>query len=283
MNTSIDEGKTFRLDLLQGVQRSMRLLRLHLDISGQELADYIGVTRQTINNFEKEHREMGIPYFLAFCSLLDEICRAYSSFKKPLMFIIKNNLVNKECFSEDIPLLSQWFSTFAHLSDYYENNLECSDAVLAIEDEILQKAERIYVDTSFLLQEGATEFLLRFSIKLKTQKKYLSISSYVINKLRNCKIEYVGRDKVLAIVAYSALIKLGDKNLVDVNYEVKEPINDYEHLVGFPVKDCYNKFVAILVGETAMAKKLAIIMENHGIEGCLGRLDDNGNLISWNI
>ena len=137
------EGEAFRADLLQGIQASLRLVRLHLDISGQEMADYIGVTRQTINNFEKGHREMGVPYFLALCGLLDELCQMDPDVKEQLALIIRSKLAHKERFSGDKSLLSQWFSTFAHLRDYYGCEPQHDDNDLSMEKEIARKAERI--------------------------------------------------------------------------------------------------------------------------------------------
>lgn len=279
MYTHFDEGEALRADLLQGVQMSMRLIRLTLDISGQELADYIGVTRQTINNFEKGHREIGIPYFLAFCGLLDEICRTDFSLKDQLNYIIKNNMVNKNYFSEDKTLLNQWFSTFAHLQNYYEHDFEPGEHQQSIEDELLQKAEYIYADASFFIHEKVADFLLRFSTGLEMHEKYLSVTTLGLNTLRNYKNESVGRNKVIAMAAYETLIKLSDKRLIDVIQTEDES----EHILGIPVEDFSSEAVAILVGEDAKARKIAVAMQNNSIEGFLCHLDDYGNLVEWNL
>ena len=73
------------------------------------------------------------------------------SLKEQLNVIIRNNLVNKDYFSEDKTLLNQWFSTFAHLQDYYGHDYEPANYSQSIENELLQKAEYIYADTTFFL------------------------------------------------------------------------------------------------------------------------------------
>ena len=272
------EGEAFRADLLQGVQASLRLVRLHLDISGQEMADYIGVTRQTINNFEKGHREMGVPYFLALCGLLDELCQMDPDVKEQLVLIIRSKLAHKEHFSGDKSLLSQWFSTFSHLRDYYGCGPQHDDNDLSMEKEIARKAERIYTDKSFLFQEGAADFLLRFAAVLEMYGKYISVPSSVLDELRNCSRSATGRYKERAGASYNAMVRLSDKKLVEV-----ESAKGSGQFVGFWGRECFTEPTAILVGDEAIAGELAIAMKDSNHECYIYNLCDHGELIAWDV
>lgn len=96
-------------------------MRLHLDISGQELAEYISVTLQAINNFEKGYREMEVSYFLVLYGSLDELCQIDRDLEEQVAFIIRSKLVSKEHFSSDKYSLSQWFIIRILKSHTYES------------------------------------------------------------------------------------------------------------------------------------------------------------------
>ena len=60
-----------RQQMIENFQSSMRAVRLLMGYSVNELAEYVNVTRQTINNLETGKSKMSAMQFLALAAVVD--------------------------------------------------------------------------------------------------------------------------------------------------------------------------------------------------------------------
>lgn len=63
--------KEKRSQMIKGMQDSLRIVRQVIDLSAQELGEYIGVSRQTINNIETKKTPLNAAQYISIAALLD--------------------------------------------------------------------------------------------------------------------------------------------------------------------------------------------------------------------
>ncbi len=260
------DNETFRQDMISGVQSSLRVIRTILDISGQELAEYIGVTRQTINNFENERREMNIPHFLAICGLIDEMCIHNEDLKETILSVINPRLSGEHKLDIEYSLLSHWFSTFEHLREYYVDINE--DNYASKMEEIVRYSDVIYIDIFFLMQELSIDFFNDISPFLEEYRKKITVSESSLEELDTYRNGSLRTPKRLAEVAYESLRELANKGLVDIIRSDFYPSGQ----------------ISIFTAEIEGARKIVYEMSKKNYKNySLWKYDKDGYLVKWNM
>ena len=132
------------------LQSELKTIRLYMDFSTQELADYLGVTRQTINNLESGKTKLSATQVIALFAIIDRRLRhdskEYSSVRK---------LIGESpCDSDNSPsLLELWF-------DCLELKTKDNLVDLNNEDESEELSEGIiFVMYDFLMETRSIEVL----------------------------------------------------------------------------------------------------------------------------
>ena len=90
-----------RANIISTMQCSLKQIRQVLNIGVQELADIIGVTRQTINNIEAGRNKLTKTQYIAMRSVLDAEIAAYPEETEILRLILDVLVDNPEKYKEE--------------------------------------------------------------------------------------------------------------------------------------------------------------------------------------
>lgn len=80
-----------RQALIENFQISMRAIRLLMGYSIVELAEYVGVTRQTINNLETGKSKMSAMQFLSLAAVVDNYITINGDMYQAIAAILDGN------------------------------------------------------------------------------------------------------------------------------------------------------------------------------------------------
>ena len=126
----MDFYEDLRRRMIDAMQLSLKQIRLILNLGAQDLGDYVGLTRQSINNFENSKNKMSSVQYIAICSVFDHFVSKKPSLAPIIKEILNSNdtLYNNRVF-EDVPdnsLVKKWFSCFpdSNINQPKENVLE---------------------------------------------------------------------------------------------------------------------------------------------------------------
>lgn len=125
----MDINKT-KDDMVEALQISLKFIRPLLGLTVQGIADYIGVTRQTINNLENNKSKMTITQYIAICAVIDNKCKVNNEILEKIKQIIVDNSNLELDMDSNKLFLDTWFSIFS--SDISkEGDQKCELTLLA--------------------------------------------------------------------------------------------------------------------------------------------------------
>ena len=139
------------------LQSELKTIRLYMDFSTQELAEYLGVTRQTINNLESGKTRLSDTQVIALFAIIDRRL-SHDSIEYTA---VKKLIREPSCGSTDSPsLLDLWF-------DCLELKVKDNSVNLPSEDVNAELTEgSIFVMFDFLMEESAIEVLKALAPRL---------------------------------------------------------------------------------------------------------------------
>ncbi|MGM9619037.1 MAG: helix-turn-helix domain-containing protein [Oscillospiraceae bacterium] len=150
-----------RQALIENFQISMKAIRLLMGYSIVELAEYVGVTRQTINNLETGKSKMSAMQFLSLAAVVDNYIAINGDMYQAIAAILDGNgkkTVNRYDTSfSGFSLLRRWFLLFEGTgAEIMANDGESLDAAQVQQ---MVRGYKIFLDDTVLLSEKAEEFL----------------------------------------------------------------------------------------------------------------------------
>ena len=104
-----------RQRLIKAFQRSLKEIRITLNLGVQELSDIVQLTRQSYNNLESKKVLMTGIQFLAFGAVIDQGLRRMPEKLPIVMRILNQNDEHHDLIDEDAAapfLLKLWFDPF---------------------------------------------------------------------------------------------------------------------------------------------------------------------------
>lgn len=113
----VEQFDTLSEAIITAQQKSLKLIRQALELGVQEFADYIGVTRQTINNLETQKTQMSVTQFVAICAVIDYFLKKKPKLKQIVYPLLQTNEETSVDFvhlmdKSDSSLLMRWFALF---------------------------------------------------------------------------------------------------------------------------------------------------------------------------
>ena len=143
-----------RQSLIDNFQTSMKAIRLLMRYSMAELAEYIGVTRQTINNLETRRSQMSSTQFLALAAVVDNYSFMHGGMPQAIAAILyPNGMGTSKCGDAlfcDFSLLRRWFLLFEGADVEMTPVSGCMDTVQLQQ---LVSNYKIFLDDTALLSE----------------------------------------------------------------------------------------------------------------------------------
>lgn len=110
--------KEKRQQMISGMQSSLKIVRQVVDLSAQEIADYIGVSRQTISSIETKKSVMNAAQYISICALLDREIPKHDCALDQIKAVLKahsDGVGNEIIQLKNDSFIEGWFGTYDEL------------------------------------------------------------------------------------------------------------------------------------------------------------------------
>lgn len=151
-----------------------------------ELADFVGVTRQTINNLETGKSRMSAVQFLALAAVVDNYIAMNEDMYPAIAAILdgrtRRTTSNLDSSFGNYSLLSRWFLLFAAA----DNEFVPGDTVPLEEVQVQQiiRQYKIFLDDTALLNDNAAEFIYSLAGSLSAENEKVIIPLRAIEQIQ---------------------------------------------------------------------------------------------------
>ena len=203
MNISPDE-MTIRL------KTNLRQIRLMLKMTATDFAEYMGITRQTVNNLENKKSTLNHTQVIAVLSIIDHRVKKNTNEWNWIQELLGIRLSD---FGTD-SFLEFWFrltsshesrlNTDRRLYTLYDTLTDMSVSKITL-NELINQNDKIYLFYDFLLNEGCLAFLNQFVKRVSSRQKKLPL---VVLRTHLQELLFIRTDET-------------DKQILDVYEEMK--------------------------------------------------------------
>ena len=214
----LDFLSEIRTEMVENFQISLRAIRLLMGYSAAELASYVGVTRQTINNLETGKAKMSPMQFISLAAVVDHYAASNGEMFQAIVAIIDGNYrkANRSYDSSfsDFSLLRRWFATFDSVDDpnTMVNNGESEDPDLLLQR--LVGNYKLFLDADVLLSENAETFVTCLAKQLSSKSSEVIIPLRAVEQLQDLTQEASASEravKALRLISFlqrNALVQI---------------------------------------------------------------------------
>ena len=256
-----DFYEEYRSNMIETMQKSLKQIRQTLGIKVQDFGEYLGVSRQSINNLETQKNYMSVSQYLAVASLLDFKFKENPDCYGWVISILKNNDTSKtrSTFNniEMDSLTRKWFLCFPG------NEPEFAGADETFSDSELEKLVSIYrvmVDDSIFMAEGGIQAVERIACAMQVQKRKFVLPNRVEESLRH-QLEAENPDlRQKAQEAMSCLKALNEQGSLALFGSIGDA-------------DVYNTLASVLKGKKG-GTRMAILTANQAMADYVHELNN---------
>lgn len=274
-----------RQALIENFQSSMKSIRLLMGYSITELAEYIGVTRQTINNLETGKSKMSAVQFLSLAAVVDNHIAANRDMYQAIETILDGNIMKSTNRFENsfsgFSLIKRWFLLFEETGS--EITSDQGEALNAVQMRQIVQGYKIFLDDSALLSDYAESFVTSLVDYL------ISENGKIIIPLRSIeRVQEKTMDSVYSYQAVKALRLLNwmqQKNIVQIRGEENDS-NPYDTILSVFLKFRGTYRLCLITQDSLFADKVLHLNETRNSEGfkiVVGYIAEDGQLVMYNI
>ena len=269
-----------RQAIIENFQISMKAIRLLMGYSIVELAEYVGVTRQTINNWETGKSKMSTMQFLSLAAVVDNYITINGDMYQAIAAILDGNgkkAVNRYDTSfSGFSLLRRWFLLFEGAG--VEIMPDDGRSLDTVRVQQIVRGYKIFLDDTALLSEKTEEFLHFWADYLIAENEKLIIPLRSIERIQEqtqdaaCSQQAVKALRLLNWMQQKGLVQIrgeeSDANLRDTILSVFLKFRG-THLLCLITQDKTFAAEALRLNETG---------ERGGFNIAVGHINDDGKL-----
>ena len=279
----IDFLSESRRTMIDNFQISLKAIRTLMGYSGSELADFIGVTRQTKNNLETGQAKMSPSQSIAIAAVVDNYILSNGKMFNAIEMIIDGN-GNKQDEKYDtsfsnLSLLKRWFAYFNDGEDL--NTLSMSYGSTEEYGSLLQKMVaryKIFVDADVLLTPNSSNFLNMLADFLVAENARIIIPIRVIEQIQEMMQDINVSGK--AVRALKLLNSLQGKDVVQLRGEESDT-NIHDTIISVFAKFRSLHRLCLVTQNESFADEVNRLnenSENQGFDILVGYVDESGKL-----
>ena len=279
----IDYLREARQSLIENFQTSMRAIRLLMGYSIAELAEFIGVTRQTINNLETGKSKMSAVQFLSLAAVVDSYIASNGDMYQAIETILDSNSRKTTNHVENafsgFSLVKRWFLLFDRKGAEIGSGF--GGALTSIQMQKLVQEYKIFLDDTVLLSNDAEPFVTSLADELISENRKIVIPLRSIEQVQENTM-----DRTLSTQAIKALRLLNwmqQKNLVQIRGEENDS-NPRDTILSVFLKFRGTHRLCLITQDSLFANEVLHLNETRYSEGfkiAVGYLADNGQLIMY--
>lgn len=274
-----------RQALIENFQTSMRAIRLLMGYSIIELAEYIGVTRQTINNLETGKSKMSTVQFLSLAAVVDNHIATNGDAYQTIETILNNNSrqsTNRfETSFSGFSLLKRWFLLFEGIGAEIESNQ--GEALNSAQMRQLVQGYKIFLDDTAQISDGSEVFITGLANVLISENGRIIIPLRAIERIQEKTM-----DSACACRAVSALRLLNwmqQKNIIQIRGEENDS-NLSDTILSVFLKFRGTHRLCLITQDRVLANKVLRLNEARDCEGfkiAVGYIAEGGQLVMYTL
>ena len=275
-----------RRTMIDNFQISLRAIRILMGYSGSELADFIGVTRQTINNLETGKAKMSPSQYIAIAAVVDNYILSNGKMFNAIEMIIDGNGKKQDekydTSFNNLSLLKRWFACFNDREDL--NALSMSYGNAEEHGFLLQKMVaryKIFIDADVLLIPNSSNFLNMLTDFLVVENAKIIIPIRVIEQIQEMMQDINVSDK--AVRALKLLNSLQGKDVVQLRGEESDS-NIHDTILSVFAKFRSLHRLCLITQNESFANEVERLNKNseqQGFDILIGYVDENGKLVLY--
>lgn len=210
-----------RTSMISNMQSSIKFIRPLLGLSVQEMAELMGVTRQTINNLESNKSSMSVTQYIAICAVIDNKCKDNYEVLRAINAIIRANSTPNIDINElyDGLFLEKWFSTFPNYELLKSDEIYGWDMLDKALLEKLATNYKIFINYDSLMLPDSEIFFKRFSKVLQNCQSKMIIPLRVIERLQNLAKEDDDKLSIQAKHAIKCIVQMQSDEVIQIRGE----------------------------------------------------------------
>lgn len=185
----IDFLESSRQAMIDKLQMSLKAIRNIMGFSAQELGEFIGVTRQTINNLETGKSKMNPMQYVSLSAVIDNYVSTHEEILSAMETIIatNGNKQNKDNISSfhNSSLLKRWFTCFGDFNDIGFSVGE--NAYVANRSTLLNNlisSYKVFIAADSLMSEGIDSFMSALGDSLSVAKAKIIVPLRVVEQVQ---------------------------------------------------------------------------------------------------
>lgn len=290
--------------MINSMQSSLKIVRQVCGWSAQELGEYMGLTRQTINNIENQKTSMSATQYVALCAVLDRKVKEQPHLMQALLAVLSGNdeynklVTNKFDNNRDvidllespfgntdnnISFLEKWFSSFPEVKNNQES---LNDGYVFDEKGLITIAKyyKVFVNADTLEHIKAEEFFGKFTLLLKKFNNKIIVPLRVIKFMQDNMLSFNPDVYIPAKRGLNLLAKLQSKGVVDIRGELSDDtVNNLIQSIFAKHRTTYR--LVLLTQNKELAEDVLALNNSKAIKGYIivaGKLNNDGIVEEFN-
>lgn len=270
-----------RQDMIDTLQISLRAVRQLLGLSAQELGEFIGLTRQTINNLELRKNKMSPTQYVAICAVIDKFISEKPELIKVINSILSINADDQEISNiHNSSFLKKWFSCFSNDDIEINFNIENSEENYMKFLKMIAENYKIFIDDTFLLNEKSIVFFETIANELIDNENMIIVPLRVVEYLQKQILSSNEEEACNSKRVIKLLAKGMENNLVEIRGE-KNDSNKYSTFISVFAKHKTKNRLCLLTQNNELANDILSLNEKQEMEGFpifVGYIDENAKI-----
>lgn len=248
-----------RQKMIDSMQNSLRQVRQVLGLGVQELSDFVGLTRQTLNNLECKKSRMSAAQYLAICAVIDYCTRDKPEQYTAIQAILSSGGEEGQSLSfssvKDNSLLKNWFLCFP--DDSKITGAFCGDkkVITPKQFEGIAYSHKIFVDDTILGQEGFGSWIQQVSDIMRERGNRFLVPLKVIENMQNGTLSADPLTAGTSQRGMGTLAAMQQSRLIEIRGE-KSDVNIIGTFVSVIAKFKHTNRLALLTQNEKLAKQI---------------------------
>lgn len=272
-----------RQALIENFQISMKAIRFLMGYSTVELAEYVGVTRQTINNLETGKSKMSAMQFLSLAAVVDNYITINGDMYQAIVAILdgngKKSVDRYDTSFSGFSMLRRWFLLFEGTGVEVIPNDGCSLDIAQVQQ--IVRGYKIFLDDTALLSEKVEEFLHFWASYLITENGKVIIPLRSIERIQERTQDAAYSQQ--AVKALRLLNWMQQKNLVQIRGEESD-VNLHDTILSVFLKFRGTHRLCLITQDEAFAAEVLQLnktSDRGGFNVVVGYINGDGKLAMY--
>ena len=269
-----------RQALIENFQGSMKAIRLLMGYSIIELAEYVGVTRQTINNLESGKSKMSVMQFLSIAAVVDNYIAANGNMYQAIETILdSNNRTSMNRFGTSFSgfsLLKRWFLLFEGTETEI---LSHSGGVLDdVQMRQMVRGYKIFLDDTALFSDNTEDFIKFLANYLISENEKVIITLRAVERIQERTQDLTCSHQ--AVKALRLLNWMQQKNIVQIRGEGNDS-SHHDTILSVFLKFRGKHRLCLITQDRTFANEVLRLNETRDSEGfdiIIGHISEGGRL-----